>query len=266
MGPLLQAGLRKADGTQTPNRSAVSAATGLSASAGRGFWIDRLTRVGNGGERFPITLPGAGDKDFGAMEQRVAGLEAGERPLDAAARERLALGRVLTTWQPRPDGLVEEYTLGVVDVPLERFLAVMPARDWGRNLADWKGGAVRPAGPDRQIERMVLESFGKDLDMTKVETVREERDAQGRLIAARIRWEVLESDNGSVITDVGTVRFERFGDKTLVTWHSAHKLNVPPLSWGIVPRALADPIVGFMLTRFFRRCTERYRKIAAQAG
>ena len=37
-----------------------------------------------------------------------------------------------------------------------------------------------------------------------------------------------ESDNGTVKQDTGTLKFERYGDKTLVTWHSAHALEKFP--------------------------------------
>ncbi|MBI3184547.1 MAG: hypothetical protein HYZ28_20625 [Myxococcales bacterium] len=211
----------------------------------------------------PITLTGVTDRHFAEMEGKVASLEAGERPLTAKEKAALAQGKVLSEASRRADGSVEERTIGVVDLPLERFLKKVPAKDWGRHLADYKGGEVREAGPGRQVERMVLGAPGKDLDMTKVETVREERDSSGRISAARVRWEVLKSDNGSVAKDIGTVRFERFGEKTLVTWHSAHDLAVAPFSSPVLPGAVKDALLGATLSGYFSRAIEHYR---AEAG
>ncbi len=210
----------------------------------------------------PITLRALPADAFVAMEAKVGRLELAEAPLTDKERSALAAGKTLKTSKSLGGGVVEEYTRGVVPVPIERFLRTIPAKDWGKNLVDWKGGAVRPAGPGRQIERMVLAAPGKDLDMTKVETVREIRDSRGGLQGARVRWEVLHSDNGSVAKDVGLVRFERFGNGTLVTWHSAHELRTAPFSWNILPQGLRDKLLGWSLTSYFGRAIDHYRKTA----
>jgi hypothetical protein len=210
----------------------------------------------------PITLTGVKGQDYVSMESKVAQLEKAELPMDASTRAKLEKGEIVSSWRPAGDGRVEELTQGLVDVPLETFLKRMPAKDWGKNLSDWKGGEVKPDGDGRQIERMVMRMPGKDLDMTKVETISDMRDEKGALTGARVRWEVLKSDNGTVVTDTGTLRFERYGDKTLVTWHSAHKLDKFPLVQALAPKMAADAATGAILTDFFARQIQQYRQVA----
>lgn len=222
--------------------------------------IDRAVGLDTAGPK-PITLGPVDERAFAAMEAKVAQLD---RPasLDAKTRARLDRGEIVTASHPRADGTVEEKTLGVVDVPLEQFLQKVPTKDWGKNLADYQGGEVKAAGPGRQLERMVLRMPGKDLDMTKVESLKEDRDASGTLQGTRVLWEVLKSDNGTVKQDTGTLKFERYGDKTLVTWHSAHALEKFPAATALLPKGVADKAVGFVLSDYFSRAIEHYRELA----
>ncbi len=209
----------------------------------------------------PITLGPVDPAAFGKMDAKVALLDGAAPPLSAQERTKLERGEILTMHTPLADGMVEERTVGLVDVPLEEFLKKVPAKDWGKNLVDWKGGEVRAAGPGRQVERMVLRMPGKDLDMTKVETVTDDRDASGKLQSSRVRWEVLKSDNGTVKQDVGTLKLERYGDKTLVTWHSAHALNKFPVATALLPKEATDAAAGMVLSSYFRRAIEHYREL-----
>lgn len=222
--------------------------------------LDRAMGLDTPGPK-PITMGPVDARVFASMEAKVAKLDQPAK-LDDKTRARLERGEILSTNKPRPDGTIEEKTMGVVDVPLEEFLEKIPTKDWGMNLVDFMGGEVRAAGPGRQVERMVLRMPGKDLDMTKVETLKEDRDASGRLQGTRVQWEVLKSDNGTVKQDIGTLKFERLGDKTLVTWHSAHALNKYPLMSSLVPKGVADKAVGFVLSDYFSRAIKHYREIA----
>ncbi|HEY3448953.1 MAG TPA: hypothetical protein VGK67_21510 [Myxococcales bacterium] len=210
----------------------------------------------------PITLTGVKDSDFALMQAKVDAMERGEPALTDAQRQKLDRGEILSSWNSRPDGLVEELTRGVVDLPLEKFLEKIPMKDWGVSLADYRGGEVVPAGQDRQIERMVLRMPGKDLDMTKVETLHEKKDASGKLQGTQVKWEVLKSDNGTTLADVGTLRFERCGDKTLVTFHSAHKLDKFPALTALMPQKVKDAATGEILKMTFTKHVENYRKLA----
>jgi hypothetical protein len=225
---------------------------------GDGF--DSLVGLDRAGPK-PITLPGVNDSSFTSMEAKVQDLEKGAPPMDARTRQRLDHGEVVSSWRPAANGAIEELTQGVANVPLETFLSRLPAKDWGKNLSDWKGGDVQQSGPGRQVERMVMRMPGKDLDMTKVETIGDIKDEKGKLQGARVRWEVLKSDNGTVVTDVGTLRFERFGDKTLITWQSAHKLDKFPLVTALAPKMASDAATGAILTDFFVRQVEQYRTV-----
>lgn len=227
--------------------------------------FDQLVGLDTKGAK-PITLTGVKDSDFTSMQTKVAAMEQAEPALTDAQRRKLDSGEIVASWNSRPDGLVEETTRGVVDLPLEKFLEKVPMKDWGVNLADYMGGQVLPAGQDRQIERMVLRMPGKDLDMTKVETLHEMRGADGKLEGSKVRWEVLKSDNGTTLADVGTLRFERWGDKTLVTFHSAHKLDKFPTLTAMMPQKLRDAATGEILKLTFTKHIEHYRELAAAGG
>lgn len=209
----------------------------------------------------PITLQQVSQGDYLQMETKVQKLENTASKPDEAQRKRLEAGDILREWKPLSEGRVEELTRGVIDMPLEDFLRKMPVREWGQHVASYVGGSVQPDGADRQVERMVLRMPGKDLDMTKVEGIHEERDAQGNLIDARVRWEVKKSDNGTVPEDVGSVHFERFGNKTLVTWHSVHQYDKMPFNLPM-PAGLKNQLLGFMLGDYFKRSIEAYRELA----
>ncbi len=121
-----------------------------------------------------------------------------------------------------------ELTLGLVEVPYEDFIAIMPPEFWGPNLAHYLGGELlRMPGVDGgQYERMVLSAFpGLDYDpvnndMTKAEIVVRDEDH------AKVYWRVYHSDNDTTDADVGSVSFGRYDDdSTLVMFHSAHVIR-----------------------------------------
>jgi hypothetical protein len=221
--------------------------------------IDRAVGLDSKGPK-PITMGPVDPAAYARMDAKVSAIDV-PAPLDATTRARLDRGEIVSTSRPRPDGSIEEKTMGVVNVPLEQFLARIPTKDWGKNLVDWMGGEVRSDGPGRQVERMVLRMPGKDLDMTKIETLTDDRDAAGTLTASRVRWEVLHSENGTVKSDVGTLKFERYGDRTLVTWHSAHALDKFPVLTAVMPKKLSDAATGFVLSDYFTRAIEHYREL-----
>ncbi len=153
-----------------------------------------------------------------------------------ASREQL---RAISSWTYLQD-VVEytgedaqqmgvELTMGLVEVPYDDLIAIMPPGHWGLNLAHYLGGELLPMeGIDGgQYERMVLSSFDCDIDidlvnndMTKAEIVRHEADR------AEVYWRVYHSDNDTTDSDVGSVSFERYDDgSTLVTFHSAHVIR-----------------------------------------
>jgi len=121
------------------------------------------------------------------------------------------------------------------EVPYATFVQRLPPQHWGVNLDQYLGGEVRIYEEDgagravRQLERMVLSPFFCDWesalsnnDMTKVEVIRYTADS------AKVYWRVMHSDNGSTETDVGSVEFRTWdAGSTLVTFHSAHRLNAP---------------------------------------
>jgi hypothetical protein len=210
-------------------------------------------------KRAPVTLTGVNQEQFDEMAVKVAGLEGREPSLDAASRKKLDTGHVLTSWAFLDSGLVEEYTRGVVALPMDELRQRLPIEDWGKRQLDWKGGDVVELGPGRRVERMLIRMAGKDLDMTRIQQFSDTRDAEGRLVRSQVRWEVLKSDNGTVNTDFGTLKFERFGAKTLITWHSAHKLSAGPFNSDAVPAGPRDVLLGKSLTDFFRREILSYR-------
>ena len=210
-----------------------------------------------------ITLTGVKDADFASMEEKVAKLGGSGPPvLDDATRATLDAGQVVATFRPMGDGVVHERSMAVIDAPLDEFLEKMPLKDWGSHLAGWKGGETKPFGPGKQIERMVIGAPGKDNDMTKVESLNEERDANGALKASTVHWEVLKSDNGTVISDTGSLRFERYGDRTLAVFDSAHQLNIYPSLMDNIPSSARDKLVGNILTDAFAQHLRMYQNLA----
>jgi len=158
-----------------------------------------------------------------------------------------------------------EVTRGLIDVPWDELRARLPAEDWGVRLSNRLGGEVEVYAVDaggravRQLERMVLSPFTCECDtvflnndMTKVEVI-EYRDDR-----ATVYWRVMYSDNGSVEMDIGSVTFARHdAGATRVTFHSAHRLNLPG---GVpIPGAIVKPVLEVT----FRDFIDGYRRIAA---
>jgi hypothetical protein len=125
---------------------------------------------------------------------------------------------------------------GLVEVPYDLFQQRLPAQEWGIELDHYLGGEVKIYETDeqgravRQLERMVLSPFPvvdienklTNNDMTKVEVIEYAEDH------ATVFWRVMYSNNNSTETDVGSVDFRAYNDSsTLVTFHSAHRLNAP---------------------------------------
>ena len=156
-----------------------------------------------------------------------------------------------------PREMAVEITRGLVELPYETFIRRMPVDEWGVELDGYLGGEVKIYERDekgrvvRQLERMVVspmpfdaESKLSNNDMTKVEVIR--YDDTG----AKVYWRVMHSDNGSTEADVGSVEFRQYDDKsTLITFHSAHRLNLPGgihISNGLVRHALEWTFTDFV--------------------
>ncbi len=180
--------------------------------------------------------------------------------LDAAGRDDLLEGVSVVYEQPVVEyagqparDMAVEVSLGLIEVPFDTFQVWLPADRWGVELDHYLGGEVTiyetdaQERPIRQLERMVLSPFPCDwdfpltnMDMTKVEVI---EYSDGKAV---VHWRVMYSDNDSTETDVGSVTFERYDDfSTLVTYHSAHRLNAPG---GI---HIPNDIVQYVLKTFF---------------
>ena len=182
---------------------------------------------------------------------------------DVSTDEALAAGT--GTWftqsvkdfadRPARDMAVE-ITMQRIPVPYDEFMTQLPATSWGVNLAHYLGGELQvvesdsEGRPTRQIERMVLSPFPCDFssdltnnDMTKLEIIEYEADS------ARVIWRVMHSDNNSTLDDVGSVEFRADGDDTMVTFHSAHRVNalggVRVPSWVLAP-VLPSVFLGYI--------------------
>ncbi len=155
-----------------------------------------------------------------------------------------------------------EITQQVVQVPYDEFVDKLAAQDWGINLDHYLGGEVRVYETDaqgratRQLERMVLSPFPCDWesalsnnDMTKVEVIEYGESW------ATVFWRVMHSNNNSTETDVGSVDFWGIDDEhTLITFHSAHRLNAPG---GIhIPNSLLAPVLSTTFLDFVRHYRE----------
>lgn len=162
--------------------------------------------------------------------------------MDGATRDELLAGMSRSFEQAvaeQSDGpevdMAVEVSMGLAEVPFEEFSGRLPAQDWGINLDHYLGGEVLVYETDlqgravRQLERMVLSPFPCDWestlsnnDMTKVEVIDHSADR------AVVYWRVMYSNNNSTETDVGSVAFSRYDEtSTLMTFHSAHRLNAP---------------------------------------
>lgn len=129
-----------------------------------------------------------------------------------------------------------------------------PSCKAGIELDHYLGGELIVYSTDKQgravtqLERMVLSPFPcdwetplTDMDMTKVEFI-EYTDS-----SATVYWRVMYSDNDSTEEDVGSVSFAAYDDfSTVVTFHSAHRLNAP---LGI---HLPNPLVRLTLVSIFQ--------------
>ena len=180
--------------------------------------------------------------------------------LDAADRDVLLDGISVVYEQAVAEFLDEptrkmavEVSQGLIETPFDTFQLYLPAHRWGVELAHYLGGEVMvyesdlDNRPTRQLERMVLSPFPCDwdvpltnMDMTKVEVIDYTPDK------AIVYWRVMYSDNNSTETDVGSVTFERYDEtSTLITYHSAHRLNAP----GSIH--IPNDIVQWVLKTFF---------------
>lgn len=156
-----------------------------------------------------------------------------------------------------------EITMGIVEVPFEAFVTALPPEEWGISLDHYLGGQVQVYDRDdqgraiRQLERMVLsplpcnlETPLSNMDMTKVEQIVYLEDE------VTVYWRVMYSDNGSTLSDVGSVSFRRHNQgETMVVFHSAHRLGTPLGTE--VPTFLALP----SLSDFFSDHVRYYRRL-----
>lgn len=187
--------------------------------------------------------------------------------LEQATREELLDGLSGTYQQDVAEKLggaiqemAVEVSLGLAEIPYEDYLTVLPAEDWGIELAHYLGGEVIVYETDdqnravRQLERMSLSPFPCDvdvpltnMDMTKVEVIVYEPDR------AIVYWRVMYSNNDSTETDVGSVEFKKYDEgSTLVTFHSAHRLNMPG---GL---HIPNDVVELVLKTFFIEHIQHY--------
>ncbi|MBI5367131.1 MAG: hypothetical protein HZA54_08850 [Planctomycetes bacterium] len=219
---------------------------------------------------YPITLDTRKltEGDFRQMCSEVAAMNAyAARKLGPVDARALAQGKTLAQTCAYGKFTLER-TVGLSFVPFDEFVKQLPPDRWGPNLADYRGGEVRAHGPGRQVERMVLASPGKDLDMTKIEKIDRVCSPDGRIQRVVVTWKVLKSDNGSVIQDIGSVTFSREGpEQTRVAWLSGHRLSIFP-DYSSLPgviraplEALQHKVVGAVLSSYFSRATDRYRKL-----
>lgn len=155
-----------------------------------------------------------------------------------------------------PRSMAVEVTVGLIDVPYEVFTQRLPAADWGVNLSGYLGGGVTVEERDgrgfpvRQVERMVLNPIPCDslaiqalnMDMTKAEII------EYAPASAKVYWQVYASDNNSTEADVGSVEFRARGERTLVTFHSAHRLH--DLLGLDIPNVVTRTALSFFFTRY----------------
>ena len=192
--------------------------------------------------------------------------------IDGASRQELLDG-ISETWQQHvaeyaggeTAEMAVEHSVMLIEVPYSTFISRLPMADWGIELDHYLGGELivyeedDQGRPIRQLERMVLSPFPCDLempltnmDMTKVEVIVYEEDS------STVYWRVMYSDNNSTETDVGSLVFVFYDeDSTLVTFHSAHRLNAPG---GIhIPNDAVELVLGYMFLDYI----EHYRQIIA---
>jgi len=233
------------------------------------------------GEPAPSSITREADEDeWKALREEVASFE--DHPMRGLVRKtsndrKLARGEILTATEKRPDGMIEEMTVGIVDVPYDQFVQAIRPADWGVKLFGYVDGEVTVAEVDdqgrpiRQHERMILETpFSehlnwadgayagfKHLDMTKTEEI---TYGEGE---ATVRWRVYNSDNDTVQQDIGYVRFEAVDSGTKVTFHSAHKYTDSYLApfTGLL-EGVGDELTADGLSDYFTGVIEHYREQA----
>lgn len=157
--------------------------------------------------------------------------------------------------------MVVEITRLLVDAPYETVISVLPPQQWGPDLVSYLGGEISIVETDdqgratRQLERMVLSPYPLDLesplsnnDITKVEVIEYGSDV------STVYWRVMFSDNKSTEADIGSLEYRRFDDDTtLLTFHSAHRLNFPGglhIPNDVVKIGLAPTFLGML--KFYR--------------
>ena len=152
----------------------------------------------------------------------------------------------------------------LIEVPYAELETRLPAEAWGVNLDHYLGGQVVVFDRDtesratRQLERMVLTPLPIDFehvlsnnDMTKVEVI-EYADER-----ATVYWRVMHSNNASTVTDVGSVDFQAWNGGTLVTFHSAHRLQ----TLGGIP--IPNALLKGLLSQTFMDFLTHYRDLLA---
>jgi len=150
---------------------------------------------------------------------------------------------------PEKDAVVVEVTQILINAPFHVLQKMIPAEEWGLNLAHRLGGEVRVVekGADgravRQLERMVLSGvpFAAvdcsliNQDMTKAELIRYGEDS------TKVYWRVYRSDNDSTKVDIGSVEFRAYdATSVLVTFYSAHRLRGLEFLPKVAKRALSQ--------------------------
>jgi len=162
------------------------------------------------------------------------------------------------------EDLAVEFTTRLVDLPYETFIDQMEPADWGISLGGYVGGEVKVIDKDeqgrpiRQLERMVLNPLPNgmeippfNMDMTKTEIIEYAENS------AIIYWYVYNSDNDTVNYDIGTVEFEQYGNGTLITFHSAHSVNLPG---GMhITNDIAETMLNVTFTRFINHYADIVR-------
>jgi hypothetical protein len=171
---------------------------------------------------------------------------------------------------------IHQLTEGIVDMPFEQFMQLMPADRWAVNLADYRGGEVKVTEHDaegrivRQRERMVTETplskiipgLFEPNDMTKVESIHYDANS------AVVKWEVLDSDNKTTLKDIGEVRFIRMGNQTKIEFESEHRIDTFPGVLRLLENfsPLDRPYknaTSAVMRGYFSDCIRHYQHIAA---
>jgi len=249
---------------------------------GNAYLADQVSHRVDAGERTPFGISGEGvANDWSKLRTESAAFEAGgshELAAKTADQAALAAGDILTATEKRDDGMIEEMTVGLVDVPFELFTQRVLPSEWSTELAGRVGGDVDPLVADAQgrtlfqEDRMVLETpmskhlswlgaafpVFKHLDMTKSEEISYGKDA------VRVHWRVYQSDNSTVLQDIGYVDFARAGQSTKVTFHSAHAFTqeyTAPMNSGMLA-GVRDWMMGQQLQDAFTAHIEAYRDAA----